>query len=129
MHVPNLILGLALFSLSLTVHGLPAAQKHQIGSFKVKRAHRPGHLPDGPELLRKAYSKFGIIPNEANFDAFEYTPLDSDASRKAVSKASDTTENGSVSNSPVQNDIQFLSPVTIGGQQFVMNFDTGSADT
>jgi hypothetical protein len=35
---------------------------------------------------------------------------------------------GSVSATPVTNDVEFLSPVQIGGQTINMNFDTGSSD-
>jgi len=37
-------------------------------------------------------------------------------------------QTGDVSAVSVQGDAQFVSPVTIGGQTIVMNFDTGSAD-
>ena len=41
---------------------------------------------------------------------------------------SGTDQTGSVSASPVQSDSEFVSPVTIGGQKIVMDFDTGSSD-
>ncbi|KAI9844603.1 MAG: hypothetical protein M1837_005455 [Sclerophora amabilis] len=40
----------------------------------------------------------------------------------------DDEENGAVSASPEPNDAEYLSPVTIGGQELNLNFDTGSAD-
>ncbi|KAF2216981.1 hypothetical protein CERZMDRAFT_119702 [Cercospora zeae-maydis SCOH1-5] len=38
------------------------------------------------------------------------------------------SEDGEVSAIPEENEIQYLSPVTIGGQQLYLNFDTGSSD-
>jgi hypothetical protein len=37
-------------------------------------------------------------------------------------------EQGNVSAIPIGRDKEFISPVTIGGQQFLLNFDTGSSD-
>ena len=37
-------------------------------------------------------------------------------------------EDGETTATPTQNDAQFLSPVTVGGQQMVLNFDSGSSD-
>lgn len=35
---------------------------------------------------------------------------------------------GKVNNYPTENDVEFLSPVRIGGQKLMMNLDSGSSD-
>ena len=37
-------------------------------------------------------------------------------------------DTGEVSNTPTSSDAQYLSPIKIGGQTLMMNFDTGSSD-
>ena len=39
-----------------------------------------------------------------------------------------SNESGSVKASPEEGDTEFLSPVNIGGQTLMMDFDTGSSD-
>jgi len=46
----------------------------------------------------------------------------------ATSSASGATVSGEVSATPEQNESEYLSPVTIGGQTLNLDFDTGSAD-
>jgi hypothetical protein len=97
-------------------------------SFKVDRVRRSDYVADGTAALQKAYAKFGIIPTGIDFSALDFEPLPPGSSRGAA-KATELDENGAVGNLPFQNDVEFLSPVNIGGQEFVMNFDTGSSDT
>jgi hypothetical protein len=107
----------------------PAPVKNQPRSFKVPIVRRSDYIPNGPASLQRAYAKYGIIPTHFNTSAFDFIPLPPGTERNAVSKAEQPTENGAVTNTPTQHDVQYLSPVTIGGQEFVMNFDTGSSDT
>ena len=46
----------------------------------------------------------------------------------AASASSDDDGTGEVTASPEENESEYLSPVTIGGQKLNLNFDTGSAD-
>ncbi|EAS34957.1 aspartic protease PEP3 [Coccidioides immitis RS] len=128
MHFLSLMLGLLL--LSLQVHTSPTPLKKTIRSVRIERIRQPNYVPDGPGALKKAYAKFGIIPSGISFDSFEdFTPFSSDNDRNTVSKAMQANETGIVTNTPTNNDAEYLSPVTIGGQKFVMNLDTGSSDT
>lgn len=43
-------------------------------------------------------------------------------------KAAATANDGSVTTSPTQYDSQYLTPITVGGQQLTLDFDTGSSD-
>ena len=130
MLVLHSFLCLALFSYQVSAIPVQPKPKPNLRGryFKVDRVRRSDYVADGPAALRKAYAKFGIIPTTIDFGALDFEPL-SPESPGGATKATEPDENGAVSNSPTQNDVEFLSPVTIGGQQFVMNFDTGSSDT
>ncbi|EEH42022.1 endothiapepsin [Paracoccidioides lutzii Pb01] len=98
-------------------------------TFKVDLIRRGDYVPNGLAAIKKAYSKYGIIPSDIDFGALDVNEFATSVDRQAVNKAKEPDENGAVTNIPTQNDVQYLSPVTIGGQKFVMNFDTGSSDT
>ncbi|WEW57427.1 tethering complex subunit [Emydomyces testavorans] len=127
MNFISLLLGLVL--LSLRVDTSPTPRKKATRSFKIEQVRRSDYVPDGPRALEKAYAKFGIIPSGINFDSFDdFTPFSSKLDRDTISKATQPNETGAVTNTPTNNDVEYLSPVTIGGQKFVMNLDTGSSD-
>lgn len=51
------------------------------------------------------------------------------ATAAATAEASSSgTSDGEVTATPEENDSEYLSPVSVGGQQLNLNFDTGSAD-
>ncbi|KIW82342.1 hypothetical protein Z517_05369 [Fonsecaea pedrosoi CBS 271.37] len=101
-------------------------QIKQKRSFKVPRIQQHNYRPNGKAAYRKAMFKFG-------FGDIEFLPGGEVATTiKATTEAQlDTTgnEDGETSASPTQNDAQFLSPVNVGGQTLVLNFDSGSSDT
>jgi hypothetical protein len=115
------------FALLCTV-ALSAPTQHQQKkrSFKVSRIRQRDFIPDGSVALRKAYAKFGL-------QGFGFVPeLDIATNLVPVSvlaaSSSNGSEDGLVSATSSQNDAEFLSPVTVGGQTLVMDFDTGSSD-
>ncbi|PGH06985.1 hypothetical protein GX51_02024 [Blastomyces parvus] len=115
---------------SPAVLGAPAQRSElKKRTFKVDRIRRADYVPNGFSAIKKAYAKFGIIPTDINFGSLDINIYPTADDRQAVNKADDPDENGAVTNVPAQNDVLYLAPVTIGGQQFVMNFDTGSSDT
>ncbi|PGH02346.1 hypothetical protein AJ80_08868 [Polytolypa hystricis UAMH7299] len=125
------LLYLALVSSTAIAAPTPALQqksKIQKRSFKVDVIQRRDYVPNGLAAIRKAQRKFGMIPTHIDLGALDIQ-FEPGVEREALSKAATSLENGEVQNMPTQNDVQYLSPVTIGGQEFVMNFDTGSADT
>jgi hypothetical protein len=110
----------------LATVALSAPTQPKKRSFKVSRIRQRDFIPDGTIAIRKAYNKFGlkgfgIIP-ELDIST-TLIPL----SELAASNSSGA-DNGQVSATSSQNDAEFLSPVTVGGQTLVMNFDTGSSD-
>lgn len=66
-------------------------------------------IPSGPAAVAKTFLKFGKQPP---------------ANVEAAAAGND----GTVTTSPTQYDSQYLTPVTIGGQQLTLDFDTGSSD-
>lgn len=131
-HSTNFLV-VALFASSVLAS--PTPKENQKRSFQVDRVPQNNYVPDGPAALRKAYRKFGIqSTSDTTFDALDFKPANLAASgSKQVPRpdngGDDEPENGAVSATPTENDVQYLAPVTIGGQKFMMNFDTGSADT
>ena len=120
------LLALICFAFFLTiVIGSPVKQ-HKKRSFKVKRVEVPNYKPNGPKAYKRALLKFG-------FDDISFLPDGEVANRiKAATAASISgagEEDGETAAAPTQNDAQFLSPVSVGGQTLIMNFDSGSSDT
>ncbi len=107
-----------------TVFASPVKLK-QKRSFKIPRIQQHNYVPNGKAAYRRALFKFG-------FDDIEFLPDGEVATRvKAATDAqiNGQSEDGETSASPTQNDAQFLSPVKVGGQTLIMNFDSGSSDT
>ena len=73
--------------------------------------------------MRKAYGKWGIpLPEALIVNVSAIAPV-------VHSKAADPSgQSGQVPTSGSQYDLFFVSPVQIGGQTIMMDFDTGSAD-
>lgn len=109
-------------------------QNHLQGrSFKVERVKRNGHVvAHGPAALRKAYRKFGIDTTTLNgVDASDFQPFEikpTTSVKIAKEDVVDSDQTGTVDATSVDGDVEFVSPVNIGGQTLDMNFDSGSAD-
>nr|QDD56410.1 aspartic protease APA1 [Evansstolkia leycettana] len=118
-----------LLCLSYDALAVPAPSRPQRKgrSFKVDRIRR--RVAHGPSALRKAYAKYGIVPTHFGLDLLDFEPIDPhQSSSTAVDDVAQPAETGAVSASAVQGGAEFVSPVTIGGQKVVMDFDTGSSD-
>jgi len=117
---------LALCYLSLVV-AAPTQPKKR--SFKVHRIRVPNYVPNGLTALRRAYEKFNI-PNSPFIQGLNNTDIELTVPGLAASDSDNpgSTEQGQVNASPAKGDREFVSPVTIGGQTVVMDFDTGSSD-
>lgn len=111
-------------------------------SFKVPRIPVKNYVPNGPAALRRAYAKFGVVEPAAGPDQLRKRDIsfgfgdvrivpDGDVAtsiKKAAANSTASSEDGETAADPTQNDAQFLSPVTVGGQKMVVNFDSGSSD-
>lgn len=123
------------FSLSFNALSMPVTpQNHLQGrSFKVERVKRNGHVvAHGPAALRKAYRKFGIDATTLNgVDASDFQPFETKPTtsvKVAKEDVVDSDQTGTVDATSVDGDVEFVSPVNIGGQTLDLNFDSGSAD-
>lgn len=114
---------LILVTLLITaVLAAPTQHLRKKRSFKIPRVQQHDYVPDGTFALRKAYRKFGFGSLDT-FPGVNFTPK-----LAAANNGGNGTENGEVPASPTQNDAEFLSPVSVGGQTLVLNFDSGSSD-
>ena len=98
-------------------------------SFKVSRIHQRNYVPNGAFALRRAHNKFGISsppPVEGLQQESDLTLIP--VEQVASNGTSSSGDNGSVAANGAQNDAEFLSPISIGGQTMVMDFDSGSSD-
>lgn len=124
----------------------PSTSRIQKRSFKVHRRRNPDFKGyDGPIQLMKAYQKFGMtVPEGLHLSvgsrhrkgnshgagtvtgAGNNTTTGNDTAQAGAPQASGV---GIVTATPVApNDLEYIAPVTIGGQLIDMNFDTGSSD-
>ncbi|KAL9046630.1 MAG: hypothetical protein Q9214_000582 [Letrouitia sp. 1 TL-2023] len=89
-------------------------------SFKIhSRQVASSRARDGAIALDRAYRKYGWpVPHKSN----------STARNKVLSATGNENERSKVDATPEEGDAEFLSPITIGGQMLMMNFDTGSSD-
>lgn len=77
--------------------------------FTVRQSVAKPSIKSGPAALAGVYAKYG-----------KQAP----ANVKAAAAGND----GTVTTNPTQYDSEYLTPVTIGGQQLTLDFDTGSSD-
>lgn len=119
--------------LLLTHHALaapaPLQPQRKCGSFKVDRVRRADYIAHGPTALLKTYRKYGIVPTTFGLDLEDFEPVNVKHTHSAGNQSTAEPERtGTVSATSVQNDVEFVSPVIIGGQKIIMTFDTGSSD-
>lgn len=137
----HLFLSSLLFVAAVVLTATTAAPtKLQGRSFKVRRERQRSYVPNGLAALHKTYRKYGWdLPESltkapstksqtSSVTAGTMTGYNStmDGSNSPITKAN--SETGDALATPEQNDQEFLSPITIGGQRLLMDFDTGSAD-
>ncbi|KAL5337755.1 aspartic peptidase domain-containing protein [Aspergillus crustosus] len=96
-------------------------------SFKVESVRRSNTI-SGPAALRKAYVKYGIVPSDIGLDLEDFEPIVKAAVTSTNKDVVEPELTGAVSASSVEGDAAFVSPITIGGQELVVTFDTGSSD-
>jgi aspergillopepsin I len=105
-----------LLALAVAAHAAPA-EKRAGGSFSIPAVHNTQHTRNGTAAMLKAYKKFGLKPTQQFSDSFinEIT-------------ASWKRQDGTVTASPDPNNVEYLVPVSIGGEKLNLDFDSGSAD-
>ncbi|KAG7293695.1 hypothetical protein NEMBOFW57_003751 [Staphylotrichum longicolle] len=92
----------------------------RLGTFSLNQVRNPSFVANGPIQLAKIYNKYGVpLPDDLQAAV--------DRIRRG-STAKRTT--GSAETKPEANDVEYLTPVSIGTPAQVLNldFDTGSSD-
>ncbi|CAL8578251.1 hypothetical protein XPA_004043 [Xanthoria parietina] len=119
---------LAALSLSSVVVAAPT--KKGQGSFKIQRRRISARSSNsGAAELEKAYRKYGWdVPAALSSKSSTHRSLAlGDKNDKDNPKEVDD-DTGNIPADEEEGDVSFLSPITIGGQPMMMNFDTGSSD-
>lgn len=102
-------------------------QKIHKRSFKLSRRSNPSFTGrHGPRSLLQAYRKHNLpIPT----DLYRSASIVAQNSSTKLEATSEDDGTGLVTATPVEpNDLEYIAPISIGGQEIPMNIDTGSAD-
>lgn len=111
MSFPNRSAWLSIF-LSVAVLSIPITDKiSPAAGFTVHQVSNPRFVANETQHLRASYAKYQSYSNQST------------NASNAASGASDE-----VVATPVAADSEYLVPVTVQGQELIMNIDTGSAD-
>lgn len=104
-------------ALALAAAVQAAPTEKRASSFTIPAIHNTQHTRNGTAAMLKAYKKFGLKPSQQFSDSFinEIT-------------ASWKRQDGSATASPDPNNVEYLVPVSIGGENLNLDFDSGSAD-
>lgn len=107
-----------ILALALAAQAAPT-ERAASGSFSIPAVHNVNHVRNGTAAMLKAYKKFNLKPSaEQKLSNAFWNELS--LSRKR--------QDGSATASPDPDNVEYLVPVTVGGQTLNLDFDTGSAD-
>ena len=110
-------LGLSQFDKYAVTQAAPAAVSGSApdgnSRFSAHAVHNPNYLRNGTAAMLKAYAKYNLKPTREMPKAFT----------ESLSRRQD----GSVTAVP-SDGVEYLVPVTIGGEPLNLDFDTGSSD-
>jgi aspergillopepsin I len=82
-------------------------------TFSVPAVHNENSTRNGTAALLKVYAKYGLKPTSAD---------------NILSSVLEKRQDGSAPATPDPHNVEYLCPVSIGGQTLNLDFDTGSAD-
>lgn len=103
-------------ALAVAAQAAPTSER-AVSSFSLPAVHNTAGVRNGTAAMLKAYSKWGLTPTKLFSDNFL-------SQLNLLGKRQD----GSAPASPDSNNVEYTVPVTIGGQELNLDFDTGSAD-
>lgn len=110
-------------------YGLPDGSVSSSPSVVPEPAQTSAAAPDS-YATTESYAH--VVPSSAAVDAtsvaFATSAYATAAASATASASSEEDGSGEVTATPEENESEYLSPVTIGGQKLNLNFDTGSAD-
>ena len=125
-----------------TALALPSRLQKRSFKTPVRGRTQQGPLDDFIRAHQKYDWSIVVIESEPTTSSTEYGTSASIRTLSTVSASQSTatpasypnatsvqgSEDGEVTATPEANEIEYLSPVIIGGQSFNLNFDTGSSD-
>jgi hypothetical protein len=114
MYTLNLLLAAAL---AAPLSAKPILQKRSF-VHHVRRSHDHTHPAAGSNAVYHAFRKHG----------FDMTGMKQVSTGAPVVRAAQQAGTGSVTNQPANGAAEYVSPVSVGGQTLVLDFDTGSSD-
>ncbi|KAK2624479.1 hypothetical protein QTJ16_006429 [Diplocarpon rosae] len=148
--MPPIVQLQTLLFLALVTLALAAPSPVQKRSFKVARVPNPefkGRTPGaGTRALIKAHRKYGVALPQGLVDAMNAANAANSASAANTGSVADALSNsaavaaapnagngtgsgnGLVTATPEKGDVEYLSPIQVGGQTMNMDFDSGSSD-
>jgi hypothetical protein len=99
------------------------------------RSSKPS-VTSGPQIVTRTVFVTASAPSSSpigSIPTFAEPGISTSSSTRVVSESRAPTattgnEDGEVTATPEENESEYLSPVTVGGQELNLNFDTGSAD-
>lgn len=115
MSVVASLLALALAA-GISAGAIPSRIGTTAGNFSVEQIRNPNYVPNGVIATARTYLKFGI-------------PLPDDV-KSALTRIRSKRSTGSATSSSVDEDVEYITPVSIGTPAQILNldFDTGSSD-
>ncbi|KAI1496326.1 aspartic peptidase domain-containing protein [Biscogniauxia marginata] len=118
MFPPNK-LALAATVLAGVASASPASHRHKIGTFSAPQIRNPHFRAHGPAQLARTYIKYGVALPEG------LAKFLSDLEELFTKR-----DSGSATATPEKDDLEYLTPVSIGTppQQLNLDFDSGSSD-
>ena len=98
---------------------LPPSSIHSAGTASLKQVRNTNFVRSGPIQLAKIYNKYGAP-----------LPVDLKGAVERIRSGTTKRSTGSAETDPEQNDVEYLTPVSIGTPAQVLNLDidTGSSD-
>lgn len=119
-----------LFTLFLAISivlASPIDNKIHKRSFKLARRANPSFTGrHGPRSLLQAYRKHKL---PFTTDLYRSASIVAQNSSTKLEATAEDDGTGLVTATPVEpNDLEYIAPISIGGQEIPMNIDTGSAD-
>jgi aspergillopepsin I len=107
---------LTILALAVVAQGAPTTER-ATSSFSLPAVHNTASTRNGTAAMLKAYRKFGLTPTQQFSQSFM-------EQLHRSKKRQDST----VTATPDSNDVEYVVPVTIGGENLNLDVDTGSAD-
>jgi hypothetical protein len=104
---------ITVLALAVAAQAAPAANVARSSKYSVPAVHNPNFVRNGTAAMLKAYAKHHLTPTREMPSAF----------LNALQKRQD----GSAPADP-SDGVEYLVPVTVGGQKLNLDLDTGSAD-